>query len=213
MHRASKLSDGDAKTDEQDASIIVETSAGIPDSPPPVPRSDASVGILAGRIAEAAAKAGRLDAAITSLLERNATYRCLLAVPGIGPGTASELVIGIDIAELGGHGKLASYCGLTPRNRQSGTSISSVTASQQGNKRLENLPIFSCNSLTRSNSRFGGSYRQCRSCGMPHDKAPGSSRGSDWRRSARSCGTRSHTRLNKPSDEIGAMGTPFDWEA
>lgn len=30
------------------------------------------------------------------------TYRCLLTVPGIGPRTASELVIGVDIAEFDG---------------------------------------------------------------------------------------------------------------
>lgn len=45
------------------------------------------------------------------------------------------------------HDRLASYCGLAPHNRQSETSISSVTASRQGNKRLKNLLIFSCNCL------------------------------------------------------------------
>ena len=68
-------------------------------------------------------------------------------------------------------GTTASYCGLAPRNRQSGTSISSVTASRQGNKRLKNLLIFSCNSLARSDNRFGDFYRKCRDRGMPHGKA------------------------------------------
>ena len=83
------------------------------------------------------------------MLAGDATYGCLLTVPGIGPRTASELVIGIDIADFPDHHHLASYCGIAPRNRQSGTSISSVSASRQGNKRLKNLLIFSCNSLTR----------------------------------------------------------------
>ena len=131
----------------------------------------ASVRLLAKRISEAVAECARLDAAISTLLESDATYRCLLTVPGIGPRTASELVIGVDIAEFDGHDKLASYCGLAPRNRQSGTSISSVTASRQGNKRLKNLLIFSCNSLARSDNRFGDFYRKCRDRGMPHGKA------------------------------------------
>lgn len=131
----------------------------------------APVRLLARRISEAAAECARLDAAISALLESDATYRCLLTVPGIGPRTASELVIGVDIAEFDGHDKLASYCGLAPRNRQSGTSISSVTASRQGNKRLKNLLIFSCNSLARSDNRFGDFYRKCRDRGMPHGKA------------------------------------------
>lgn len=130
-----------------------------------------SVRLLAKRISEAASECARLDAGISALLESDATYRCLLTVPGIGPRTASELVIGIDIGEFASHDRLASHCGLAPRNRQSGTSISSVTASRQGNKRLKNLLIFSCNSLVRSDNRFGDFYRKCRDRGMPHGKA------------------------------------------
>ena len=53
-----------------------------------------------------------------------------------------------------------------PRILQSGKSISSVSSSRQGNKRLENLPIFSCSSLSRSKGRFGDYYRRCRDRGM-----------------------------------------------
>ena len=77
--------------------------------------------------------------AMTPLLGRNEIYRCLLAICGIGPKTAFELVISIDIDDFPSHGGLASYCGLAPRNRQSSTSVSSVSASRQGNKRLKNL--------------------------------------------------------------------------
>ena len=126
---------------------------------------------LARRIREACAEAEELDARIAAMLADDATYGCLLTVPGIGPRTASELVIGIDIADFPDHHHLASYCGIAPRNRQSGTSISSVSASRQGNKRLKNLLIFSCNSLTRSRGRFGDYYRRCRDRGMCHGEA------------------------------------------
>ena len=126
---------------------------------------------LARRIREASAEAGELDARIAELLAGDATYECLLTVPGIGPRTASELVIGIDIADFPDHHHLASYCGIAPRNRRSGTSISSVSASRQGNKRLKNLLIFSCNSLVRSKNRFGEYYRKCRGRGMCHGEA------------------------------------------
>lgn len=92
-------------------------------------------------------------------------------MPGIGPRTASELVIGIRIEDFPDHDRLASYCGIAPRNRQSGKSISSVGASRQGNKRLKNPLIFSCNSLTRSQNRFGDYYRRCRDRGMCHGEA------------------------------------------
>ena len=127
--------------------------------------------MLAGRIREAVAEAARLDSEISRLLEGEASYKCLMTIPGIGARTASELVIGIDISNFPDHDHLASYCGIAPRNRQSGTSISSVGASRQGNKRLKNLLILSCNSLVRSNNRFGDYYRSCRDRGMCHGEA------------------------------------------
>ena len=74
--------------------------------------------------------------ATTPLFGRNETYRCLLTICGIGPKTASELVISIDIDDFPSHDGLASYCGLALRNCQSSTSVS---ASRQENKRLKNL--------------------------------------------------------------------------
>ena len=87
------------------------------------------------------------------------------------PRTASELVISIDIADFAGRDRLASRCGLAPRNRRSGTSIPSVSASRQGNKRLKNLLVFSGNCLSRSRNRWGEYYARCRDRGMPHGKA------------------------------------------
>ena len=129
------------------------------------------VEVLARRIREASAEARRLDGEIAALLREDGTYGCLLTVPGIGPRTASELVIAIRIEDFPDHGRLASYCGVAPRNRRSGTSVSSVTASRQGNRRLKNLLIFSCNSLARSGGRFGECYRSCRGRGMCHGEA------------------------------------------
>lgn len=126
---------------------------------------------LARRIREANEEASRIDDAIAGLLAEDGTYACLLTVPGIGPRTASELVIAIRIEDFPDHDHLASYCGIAPKNRQSGISISSVCASRQSNKRLKNLLIFSCNSLVRSNNRFGDYYRSCRGRGMCHGEA------------------------------------------
>lgn len=70
--------------------------------------------MLAKRVKEAA----RLDAEIAALLAEDGARACLLTVPDIGPGTASELVISIDIGDFPDHDHLASYCGIAPRNRQ-----------------------------------------------------------------------------------------------
>ena len=101
-----------------------------------------------------------IAAEISALLEGGDTYRCLPTVPGIGPKAAPKLAISIDIEDFPNHDGLASYCGLAPRNRRSGTSISSVAASRQGNKRLKNLLMFSCNCLTRAGGEMGRLLRQ-----------------------------------------------------
>lgn len=84
---------------------------------------------------------------------------------------APLLAISVRIENFPDHDHLASYCGVAPKSRQSGTSISSVSASRQGNKRPKSLFIFSCNSLARSNNRFGEYYARCRARSMPHGKA------------------------------------------
>ncbi len=153
------------------AALLDSTGSSERPHPAAVACEDRAVRLLAGRIAENSVEIGAPAAEISALLASDETYRCLLTVPGIGPRTASELVISIDIADFPSHDKLASYCGLAPRNRRSGTSISSVSASRQGNKRLKNLLIFSCNCLARSHGRWGDYYAECRGKGMPHGKA------------------------------------------
>ncbi len=153
------------------AALLDSTGPSERPHPAAVACEDRAVRLLARRMAENAAEIGALTDEISALLASDETYRCLLTVPGIGPRTASELVISIDIADFPSHDKLASYCGLAPRNRQSGTSISSVSASRQGNKRLKDLLIFSCNSFVRSHGRWGDYYAECRGRGMPHGKA------------------------------------------
>ena len=129
------------------------------------------VKMLARRISEAMEEASRLDAEIASPPESDGTYARPLTIPGIGPRTASELTIAIDISSFPDHDHLASYRGIAPRKRRSGTPIASVAASRRGNKGLKNPLIFSCNPLTRSADRFGEYYRARRGRGMCHGEA------------------------------------------
>ncbi|MCG5013950.1 transposase, partial [Collinsella aerofaciens] len=76
-----------------------------------------------------------------------------------------------DIGRFPDHDHLASYCGIAPRVRSSGTSVRSVRASRRGDARLKSLLIFSCNSLVRSSGRYGEYYRACRARGMGHGRA------------------------------------------
>lgn len=70
--------------------------------------------MLARRIRESAEETARLDVGITALLADDDTYACLPTVPRVGPRTASELVISIDIGDFPDHDHLASHCGVAP---------------------------------------------------------------------------------------------------
>lgn len=187
--RAAGLFAGEAKTDERDAEVIARTALGVPDSLSGVPgRGEAleAARALSSQRDHVVACATRdknrlravllescpaLEAETAGLLEGDETYACLLTVPGIGPRTAAQLAVSVDIARFPDHDHLASYRGIAPRVRSSGTSVRSVRASRRGDARLKSLLIFSCNSLVRSSGRYGEYYRACRARGMGHGRA------------------------------------------
>lgn len=187
--RAAGLFAGEAKTDELDAAVIARTALGVPDSLSGVPgRGEAleAARALSSQRDHVVACATRdknrlravllescpaLEAETAALLEGDETYACLLTVPGIGPRTAAQLAVSVDIGRFPDHDHLASYCGIAPRVRSSGTSVRSVRASRRGDARLKSLLIFSCNSLVRSSGRYGEYYRACRARGMGHGRA------------------------------------------
>ena len=127
--------------------------------------------MLARRIRALEADAEALSDLVAAEVAGDETYRCLLTVPGIGKATAAQLVASVQVASFPSHDKLASYCGLTPKDTQSGTTVSSSSASPEGNRCLKSLLIFTCLSLTRSENEFGRYYRACRARGMRHTAA------------------------------------------
>ncbi len=132
---------------------------------------DVAVRILAREIASLDADIEELDSLVADSLAGDEVYECLLTVPGIGPKTAAALVTSIDISAFRGHDELASYCGVAPSDRRSGSSIRSTSPQHGGNRQLKNLLIFSCNSLIGTDNRFGRYYGECRARGMRHGKA------------------------------------------
>lgn len=184
--RAAGLFAGEAKTDERDAAVIARTALGVPDSLSGVPGRgealEAARALSSQRdhvVACATRDKNRLRAvllescpaleAAVDLSDRR--WLELLTVPGIGPRTAAQLAVSVDIGRFPDHDHLASYCGIAPRVRSSGTSVRSVRASRRGDARLKSLLIFSCNSLVRSSGRYGEYYRACRARDMGHGRA------------------------------------------
>lgn len=140
-------------------------------TPEQVRSEAATVPMLARRVRALEADARELSRLVAEEAGADEAYRCLLTVPGVGEATAAQLVASVRIESFANDSKLAGYCGLAPKDSDSGTSIDSSKASPAGNRCLKNLLIFTCLSLTRSDNEFGRYYRACRARGMRHSAA------------------------------------------
>ena len=127
--------------------------------------------MLARRARALEADAEALSDLVAAEVAGDETYRCLPTVPGVGKATAAQLVASVQAASFPRHDKLAGHCGLAPEDTQSGTTVSSSSASPEGSRRLKNPPMFTCLSLTGSENEFGRHCRACRARGMRHTAA------------------------------------------
>ena len=99
------------------------------------------------------------------------TDRNLQAIPGVGPATAAQVAMDVDVSDFASEAQPAGYCGVVPADRRSGASVRGCSAARGGNRCLKNLLVFSCGSLQNSRSRLGDYFRACRSRGMPYKAA------------------------------------------
>lgn len=112
-----------------------------------------------------------IEEQIEALVTEHPLYQVLTSMPGVGVRTA-----GVIIAELAGKeflnaAALASYAGLTPQTRQSGTSIRSETVSHTGNKRLKRALFLSAFASLRSDPISRRYYDKKRLAGKRHNQA------------------------------------------
>lgn len=129
------------------------------------------VGGLARKVRDLGTEIARLAAEIDACLSGDATYVALLTVPGVGPKVAAALTANVNIDSFPDSDHLASYVGLAPRTRQSGTSLRSVRASRGGNKMLKRCLYYSCLSLLLGDNPFHAYYDGLRARGKTHGQA------------------------------------------
>ena len=81
----------------------------------------------------------RIETEIEALFEAHPFGRILGTLPGIGPRTGSRILAEIgDGSRFANGSRLASYAGLAPVTRQSGSSLRGEARSRRGNHRLKN---------------------------------------------------------------------------
>ncbi len=95
----------------------------------------------------------------------------LVTLPGIGPRTGARILAEIgDGTRFANGSKLASYAGLAPVTRQSGTSIRGESQSRRGNHRLKNAMFLAAFASLRS-TESKAFYDRKRAEGKKHNAA------------------------------------------
>jgi transposase len=126
--------------------------------------------ILAGQLGSLTHQRATVAAQVEALVEAHPLCPVLTSMPGVGVRTAARIlteVVGKDFATAG---HLASYAGIAPVTRRSGTSIRGEHAPKGGNKRLKRALFLSAfASLHHPPSR--AYYDRKRAQGKRHNQA------------------------------------------
>lgn len=95
------------------------------------------VPILAGQLTELYSQRDTVTAQVEALVEAHPLHRVLTSMPGVGVRTTARLLTEVIGKDFKTPGHLASYAGIAPTTRRSGSSIRGEFANRGGNKRLK----------------------------------------------------------------------------
>ena len=105
-----------------------------------VPGTEAAatiVPIIAGQLKDLYSQRQQVLAQVDALVEAHPLRQVLTSMPGIGVRTAARILTEVVGKDFKTAGHLASYAGIAPTTRRSGTSIRGEFANRGGNKRLK----------------------------------------------------------------------------
>ncbi|QTG75984.1 IS110 family transposase [Trueperella pecoris] len=112
-----------------------------------------------------------IETQIEKLVTEHPLYPVLTSMPGIGVRTTAVIIAELAGKEFDSAANLASYAGLVPRTRQSGTSIKSENVSHTGNKRLKRALFLSAFASLRADPISRRYYDKKRLNGKRHNQA------------------------------------------
>lgn len=126
--------------------------------------------MLAGQLTALAAQRAAVATQVEALVEAHPLARVLTSMPGIGVRTAARILTEVVGKHFTSAAHLASYAGIAPVTRRSGTSIRGEHAPRGGNKRLKRAMFLSAfASLSHPPSR--AYYDRKRAQGKRHNQA------------------------------------------
>lgn len=117
--------------------------------------------------------AQRADVAtqVEELVLQHPLYLVLSSMPGVGLRTAAVIISELSGKSFHSPAALASYAGLAPTTRQSGSSIKSERVSHSGNKRLKRALFLSAFAVIRTDPVSRAYYDRKRGQGKRHNQA------------------------------------------
>lgn len=117
--------------------------------------------------------AQRADVAreVEEIVVNHPLFLVLTSMPGVGIRTAAVIIAELSGKNFKNAAALASYAGLAPTTRQSGTSIKSERVSHSGNKRLKRALFLSAFAVIRTDPVSRGYYNRKRDQGKRHNQA------------------------------------------
>jgi len=102
----------------------------------------------------------KLDAAVAEAAQGDEQARLLMSQPGVGPNTALAFVVTLgDVGRFQRGKQVASYLGLIPSERSSGSKRRLGAISKQGNVFLRTLLVEAAQSACRCDEQFRKEYR------------------------------------------------------
>ena len=117
--------------------------------------------------------AQRADVAreVEGIVVNHPLYLVLTSMPGVGFRTSAVIIAELSGKTFTNATALASYAGLAPTTRQSGTSIKSERVSHSGNKRLKRALFLSAFAVIRTDPVSRSYYDRKRDQGKRHNQA------------------------------------------
>ena len=108
---------------------------------------------------------------VEEIVVNHPLYLVLTSMPGVGLRTCAVIIAELSGKTFTNAAALASYAGLAPTTRQSGTSIKSERVSHSGNKRLKRALFLSAFAVIRTDPVSRAYYDRKRNQGKRHNQA------------------------------------------
>ena len=128
------------------------------------------VPILAGQLKELYTQRAHVLTQVDALVEAHPLSQVLTSMPGVGVRTAARILTEVVGKNFKTPGHLASYAGIAPTTRRSGTSIRGEFANRGGNKRLKST-LFNSAFASLHHGPSRAYYDKKRAAGKTHKQA------------------------------------------